>query len=136
MEQEKLLQTARESAARLRPGNPAGKIIISAAYCTWHALRISKDPGKSLTGKILEPDQDMEELKDVKFPVRAVIVIGVMFACYMIYSVCAQKYDWDYEQMMAIMTLDAIFSAVVYRLNVNEASKTSSPARSPWAASP
>lgn len=97
---------------------------INAAYCTSYAIRISKDPSKSLVGEILEPDEGMQELKDVKFPVRSVIVIGVMFACYMVYSFCARKYNWDYEQMMAIMTLDAIFSAVVYRLNVNEASKT------------
>lgn len=97
---------------------------INAAYCTCYALRISRDPSKSLVGEILEPDDDMEELTEVKFPVRALVVIGVMFLCYMIFSYCAQNYGWDYEHMMAIMTLDAIFSAIVYRLPANATSKT------------
>lgn len=97
---------------------------VNAAYCTRYAMRISKDPSRSIVGEILQPDDDMEELGEVKFPVRAVIVIGVMFACYLFYSFCAKNYKWDYEQMMAIMTLDAVFSAVVYRLSPNGASKT------------
>lgn len=98
--------------------------VINAAYCTWYAIRISKDPSKSLTGEILEPDEDMEELTEVRFPVRAVIVIGVMFLCYLVFSYGARNYGWDYAHMMAIMTLDAVFSATVYWLPANDTSKT------------
>ena len=97
---------------------------INATYCTLYALRITKDPSRSLVGEILQPDEEMEDLGEVRFPLRAVVVIGVMFLCYMLFSYCAQNYGWDYEHMMAIMTLDAIFSAIVYRLPVNGASKT------------
>ena len=98
---------------------------VNAIYCTRYALRISRDPSKSLCGEILEPEEGMAHQTEVtSFPVRAVIVAVVMILAYVLYAFGNQTYGWGQQYLLSIMLLNAIFSAVVYRIPANKVSKT------------
>ena len=99
--------------------------LANAIYCTRYALRISRDPSKSIVGEILEPDGDMStEITISRFPLRATVVALVMILAYVLYAVGNQTYGWGQEYLLVIMVLNAIFSAAVYRIPANKASKT------------
>lgn len=97
---------------------------VSAIYCTRYAIMISKHPEKSYVGEILEPDDTMEELKATGFPIKGVITILVMFGVYLFYAYARPALGWGQEYLYALMILDAVFSALLYQVNPNEASKS------------
>lgn len=99
--------------------------IVNAAYCTRYAIKISKDPSKSIVGKILEPDENMStNIEASGFPVRAVVVALVMIGAYVLYALGNQTFGWGQEYLLAIMILIAVFAAAAYRIAPNKASKT------------
>lgn len=97
--------------------------LFDTVYCTRYALKITKDPSKSLEGGVLEPDDDMEAIKASDFPLKALIVVAVMFANYLFFALYGGAHKWGQEYLCALLILDAAFSCLVYRMNANKASK-------------
>ena len=54
---------------------------IHAAYCTHYALKITKNPLRSITGVLTKPEEQGEK-KETKFPIRAFVNMITLFSCY------------------------------------------------------
>lgn len=96
---------------------------ISATYCTRYALKITRDPSKSITGIFSNTESD-DEIKQVKLPIRSFVNIIVLFACYIIFAMGSKAYGWGNEYLVALMIVDTIFTAIIYGMNPNTVGKT------------
>ncbi len=96
---------------------------INALYCTRYAVRISRDPGKSLARKPLTPEPGLGEIKAAALPGKGILSIIVMFAVYVLYAVCAPRLGWGQEYLYVFMILSSIFACLLYRVSPNRVSK-------------
>lgn len=92
---------------------------VNAAYCTRYALKVARDPSRSHTRNPLAA-VDSTEIKQTKLPIRALINIVTLFACYIIFALGSKAYGWGNEYLVALMVLDVIFTTVIYQLNPND----------------
>ena len=98
-------------------------VALNAWWCTRYAKKITKDPSKSLCGECLAPDEDMEEIKEAKFPLRGIIVVLVMFGIYGFYAIANQKWGWDQSYLVALQIVLAYAAGIIYGQNLNKVSK-------------
>lgn len=96
---------------------------VNAAYCTRYALKIKKDPSKSIVG-VMEEVQKEEVPKKMGLPVRAFINMITLFACYIVFAMGSKAYSWGNEYLVALMVLDVVFTSVIYGLKPNAVGKT------------
>lgn len=99
---------------------------VTAVYCTRYALKITKDPSKSITGIMTGAEnadaaENTDAVEKVGIPFRAILTILVLFGCYVVYAVGGKLYGWGSEYLVALMVLDAIFTVLIYQINPNEA---------------
>ena len=95
---------------------------IHAAYCTHYALKITKNPLRSITGVLTKPEEQGEK-KETKFPIRAFVNMITLFSCYIIYAFGSKNYGWENDYLVALMVVDVLFTAVIYQVNPNEVGK-------------
>ena len=95
---------------------------IHAAYCTHYALKITKNPLRSITGVLTKPEEQGEK-KETKFPIRAFVNMITLFSCYIIYAFGSKNYGWENDYLVALMVVDGLFTAVIYQVNPNEVGK-------------
>lgn len=96
---------------------------LNAWWCTRYAKKISKDPSKSLCGEILEPDDNMQEIKAASLPVRGILVTVVMFGLYAFYAYANSSWGWDQSYLVALQILLAFISYLIYGKSMNDCSK-------------
>ena len=95
---------------------------VHAAYCTHYALKITKNPLRSITGVLTKPEEQGEK-KETKFPIRAFVNMITLFSCYIIYAFGSKNYGWENDYLVALMVVDVLFTAVIYQVNPNEVGK-------------
>lgn len=95
---------------------------IGAVYCTRYALRVSRDPARSITGVLAEVEEG-ESVARTKLPVRALFNALTLFVCYIIFAVGSKLWKWGNDYLVAIMVLDVFLTAVIYRMNPNDVGK-------------
>ena len=95
---------------------------INAAYCTRYALKIAKNPSKSITGVLKLPEGE-GGIKEEKLPFRAVISAVCLFGCYILFAVGSQLWDWGDEYLVALMIVDVFLTAIVYGMDANRVGK-------------
>lgn len=96
---------------------------LNAWWCTRYAKKISADPSKSYCGGVMHPDEDMEEIKEAKFPIRGIIVVLVMFGIYGFYAVANNKWGWDQSYLVALQIILAYATGLIYHQDLNKISK-------------
>ena len=74
---------------------------INAVYCTRYALKVSRDPSKSILGETVQISDTEGEIQKAKFPLRAIITILILFGCYIFYAIGATKFGWGLEYLVA-----------------------------------
>ena len=95
---------------------------IHAIYCTRYALKIVKDPSRSITG-ILPASNENAGGQELALPVKAIINMLVLFACYIVFAMGSKSYGWGNEYLLALMILNVIFTCIIYGVSPNEAGK-------------
>ncbi|MBQ9564177.1 MAG: YfcC family protein [Synergistaceae bacterium] len=95
---------------------------IAAVYCTRYALKISRDPSRSLTG-VLSAAQEEGEVKETKLPVRALFNTLTLFVCYVIFAIGSKLWKWNNDYLIAIMVLDVLLTGIIYKMNPNDIGK-------------
>ncbi len=96
---------------------------LNAWWCTRYAKRVQKDPSKSYCGGVLEPEEGMEEIKAVPFPLKGIIVVAVMFGVYLFYSFANAAWGWDQSYLVALQILLGFAAYIIYGKSINDASK-------------
>lgn len=96
---------------------------LNAWWCTRYAKKISADPSKSYCGGVMHPDEDMEEIKEAKFPLRGIIVVLVMFGIYGFYAIANNKWGWDQSYLVALQIILAYATGLIYHQDLNKISK-------------
>ena len=96
---------------------------VNAAYCTRYALKIVKDPTKSITGAFTQSEGELEN-KQTALPVRAFMNVIILFGCYIVFAYGSKAFGWGNGYLVALMVLDVVFTAIVYRMNPNSVGRT------------
>lgn len=94
---------------------------VNAFWCTRYALKVSRDPNRSVLGCVLTETDDMGEIKEVKLPVSSIIIAVLMFATYILYAYGGTTWGWDLDYLFALVILMAVASAVIARMPANTA---------------
>ena len=72
--------------------------VVSVLYTTRYALRISKDPSKSLMGYVESGEEDLEKdvaaIRDARLEGRAIASLLLYFGCYAVYALGSKMWSW------------------------------------------
>lgn len=99
--------------------------VINAWYCRRYAMKITKDPSKSLCGGVLESDgSETEEIKEAPFPLRGILVVFCMFGVYGFYAWAANHLGWDQSYLVALQIVIAVAASLLAGVKMNQMSKT------------
>lgn len=96
---------------------------LNTWWCRRYAMKITKDPSKSYCGEILEPDENMEEIKEAPFPLKGILVVAIMFGIYAFYAWAANHLGWDQSYLVACQIVLAFVSFGIYGKSMNACSK-------------
>jgi uncharacterized ion transporter superfamily protein YfcC len=90
-----------------------------AIYVTRYAWKIHKDPSKSIMGELLIPNEDDENVTEVKPTFRSFAVLFIMVGAFVFYAFGAVSYGWSYDWLIALSFLAAILCSAFYKVNPN-----------------
>ncbi|MBR1673020.1 MAG: YfcC family protein [Fretibacterium sp.] len=96
---------------------------ITATYCTRYALKITRDPSRSITGVLPDSHEGSAANTVTRLPVRALFNTLTLFVCYIIFAIGSKLWRWNNDYLLAIMVLDVILTALIYRMNPNDVGK-------------
>jgi len=96
-----------------------------AFYNTRYALRVAKDPSRSIDGEILhmENGAEIDNAKPVSLKVSSVVSVIMMILPFVIYAIGSSKYNWGFEYLIGIGFLAAVALCVVFRYAPNDWAK-------------
>lgn len=98
--------------------------VVCAVYNTRYALRVSRDPSKSIDGEILEPEGGS---KDDNAPVSlrrsSVVSVIMILLPFVIYAYGSSKYNWGFEYLIGIGFIGAVILGGVFRFTPNDWAK-------------
>ena len=95
-------------------------IISSIAYVSWYALRVKKDPSKSLVKDInAKFDFDIKLESSRKMTQRDWLVLGVTTLSILALVVGSVKYQWEFMEISALFIFMAIVTGLVGGMSVN-----------------
>ncbi|MBR3366566.1 MAG: YfcC family protein [Lachnospiraceae bacterium] len=99
--------------------------VFVAWYNTRYALKISKDPSKSIDGEILtlEDGQSVDLSKPVDLKKSSVLGMLMMIVPFVIYAIGSAKAGWGFEYLIGIGFLDAVILGLVFRFSPNDWSR-------------
>jgi uncharacterized ion transporter superfamily protein YfcC len=99
--------------------------IFTAWYNTRYALKVSRDPSKSIAGEILtmENGQEVDTSKPVQLQTSSVIGMIMMLVPFVIYAVGSAKSGWGFEWLIGLGFVDAVLLGLVFRFTPNDWSK-------------
>lgn len=91
--------------------------LILALYTSYYAIKVKRNPSKSLIGKngILMEDNH-EKNYDDDLSIRDIIIVIVLFAGFGVYAYGTINYSWGTEYMSGIMFAIAIVAAIIARM--------------------
>ncbi len=97
---------------------------INALYCTRYALKIYRDPNRSLLGCVLTEAKDMGQIKAMELPVTSIVLAVLLFATYVFYAFGNSIWGWNLDYLFALVILLAFASAAISRMPANKAAQT------------
>lgn len=100
--------------------------LILILYTTHYAIRIRRDPSKSILadqGKINQNGAvDYGTQEDLK--VKDIVIVGVLFAGFGVYAYGTLKFGWGTEYMSGIMFAIAIVTAIIAKVSPEQMVKS------------
>lgn len=96
-----------------------------AFYNTRYALRVARDPAKSIDGEILslsEEEQKNAE-KTTKLKPSSVASVLMMIFPFVIYAYGSSKYNWGFDYLIAFAFVSAMILGVIFRFSPNDWAK-------------
>ena len=98
---------------------------FAAWYNTRYALKVSRDPSKSIDGEILtlEDGQEIDVNKPVALEKSSILGLLMMIVPFVIYAVGSAKYGWGFEWLIGIGFIDAILLGLIFRFTPNDWSR-------------
>lgn len=99
--------------------------VFVAWYNTRYALKIVKDPSKSIDGEILtlEDGESMDLSKPIELKKSSILGMLMMIVPFVIYAIGSAKSDWGFEYLIGIGFLDAVILGLVFRFTPNDWSR-------------
>ena len=103
--------------------------VLFTAFVAWYntryALKISKDPSKSIDGEILtlEDGQSLDTTKPVALAKSSILGMLMMIVPFVIYAIGSAKSGWGFEYLIGIGFLDAVILGIVFRFTPNDWSR-------------
>lgn len=97
---------------------------LNAAYCTRYALKIAKDPSKSITGVLSRSEVKENEIEKKVFPLRSALNMVTLFGCYIVYAIGSKVYSWNSDYLVALMLLNVIFTMIIAKMDPNQVGKS------------
>ncbi len=97
---------------------------INAIYCTRYALRVYKDPSRSIVGELLVETEDMEQIKEAKLPVHSILLVLLLFTTYIGYAFGAKFFGWGMEYLTALVIVMDILATIISGMKPNDAAAT------------
>ncbi len=104
--------------------------IVGAILLTRYAVKISKDPSKSLLGeegllRFTPEEQAIEDARESngKIDMRALFSVMLVILSYVLYAVGAKVYSWSWDELCSCILGGSILIAIVYRMSPNKIAK-------------
>lgn len=103
---------------------------VSATMLTRYAVKVSKDPSKSLLGeegllRFTPEEQAAEDARESggKIDMRALFSVSLVILSYVLYAVGAKVYSWSWDELCSCILGSSILIAIVYRMSPNKIAK-------------
>ena len=99
--------------------------LILILYTTHYAIRVKKDPSKSLLakeGKFNKEAVEDEELGELKG--KDIIIVATLFLGFGIYAYGTLKFGWGTEYMSGIMFAIAVVTAIIAKISPDQMVKS------------
>ncbi len=95
---------------------------FAAFYNTRYALRIARDPSRSINGEILSmPEgETVDTNQPVKLKAASVLAIVMMILPFVIYAMGSSAYGWGFDWLIGIGFVTAVLLGVVFRFTPND----------------
>ncbi|KRD05087.1 C4-dicarboxylate ABC transporter [Flavobacterium sp. Root901] len=93
----------------------------ACAVITHYAIKIEKNPQKSLLFGITDEKESNQEVPDFKLDGRRKIILYALFASIFILIYGVSNYDWYINEIAALFLALAIFVAIIYRMSMSTA---------------
>lgn len=95
---------------------------FAAFYNTRYALRIARDPSRSIDGEILSmPEgETVDTNQPVKLKAASVLAIVMMILSFVIYAMGSSAYGWGFDWLIGIGFVTAVLLGVVFRFTPND----------------
>ncbi len=99
--------------------------LAGATYVTRYALKVNRDPNRSLVGKEgllrLSPEEEKLSLENAstKFEAKALLAIGSVIGGYLFYAWGASTYGWSWRELCATILGASVFVGIFYRMSPN-----------------
>lgn len=98
--------------------------VVCAVYNTRYALRVSRDPSKSIDGEILEPEGgSRDDNAPVSLRRSSVVSVIMILLPFVIYAYGSSKYSWGFEYLIGIGFIGAVILGGVFRFTPNDWAK-------------
>ena len=96
-----------------------------AFYNTHYALKIAKDPSKSIDGEILSlsAEEQMKAEKTTRLKISSVVSILMMILPFVIYAYGSSRYSWGFEYLISLAFVSAIILGIVFHYTPNDWAK-------------
>lgn len=99
-------------------------VLITIIYVMRYAVRVSKDPSRSIMPVSEYPfDENLSAEVNDTFTVRDVIIILLVFGGLALYVYGCIKFAWGYDYMAAIMLITCVAAGFVGKMNANDIAK-------------
>lgn len=98
--------------------------VFCAFYNTRYALRVSRDPSKSIDGEILEMEGGaVDDSAPVDLHVSAVLSVFMIILPFMIYAWGSSTYNWGFEYLIGLGFLASLVLGAIFRFTPNDWAK-------------
>lgn len=124
-----------QTLAGVPPVSGAGARVIvwalltaaNAIYTTRYALRISRDPSRSIMGNVEHSntsEEDSAVIQNARFEFRAIASVVLLFGCFILYAIGSKQWKWSFEYLVTCVLVTSAFIAALYRLSPNKFAST------------
>ena len=97
--------------------------VFTAWYNTRYALRVARDPSRSIDGEILSLEEQVDTTKPVALKVSSVIGLAMMIIPFVIYAIGSAKANWGFDRLIALGFVASVVLAFVFRFSPNDWAK-------------
>ncbi|MEA4934646.1 MAG: TIGR00366 family protein, partial [Lawsonibacter sp.] len=95
-------------------------LATMAAYTTWYAARVRKDPSNSVMDKIDFSNIEVAEFNEDRLSVRQALSLVIFFSGFILFSICATKFSFGSTQLAGIMLPVGLACGIVSGFDIGE----------------